>query len=61
MKLCLNQEIAAGLLFILLNDESSVIRQHAMGFAKAFESVLLTHDYENKVTKCFEDNSKITS
>ena len=42
LKLMVSQEIAAGLLLVLLNDENSLIRQHAIGFAQAYEQALQT-------------------
>ena len=58
LKICLQQELAAGLIFMMLNDDSSVIRQHAIGFAKTFEQVLQSSDYDENVIKCFETTNQ---
>ena len=46
MKLCVKQEIAVGLILSLLNDENSVIRQHAISLAEAYGQALASQGFE---------------
>ena len=61
MKLCLNQEIATGLILMLLNDENSVIRQHAIRFAQAYDQALQSDQSDEHLITCFSANKKIVS
>lgn len=56
MKLCLNQEIATGLILILLNDENSVIRQHAIKFAQIYEKAIQGAGSDEHLITCFSAN-----
>ena len=53
MKLCVKQEIVVGLILSLLNDENSVIRQHAISLAEAYGQALASQGFEENVVQCF--------
>jgi len=61
LKLCLNQEIATGLILILLNDENSVLRQHAIKFAQTYEKAIQAAGSDEHLITCFSANQKIVS
>lgn len=61
LKMALNMEVAVGLILILLDDTSSVIRQHGMNFAAAYDVALASTDFDGLTVTCFDKNKKIVS
>ena len=61
LEACLSQEIASGLILMLLNDESSVIRHHAISFTQAYDTALQNPKSDSNSIICFSANKKIVS
>lgn len=54
-------EVAVGLILILLDDTSSLIRHHGMNLAAAYDAALTASDFDALTVTCFDQNKKIVS
>ena len=58
--LAVNHEIAIGLVLILMNDDTTLIRQHGFNLAKCYQEVV-GHVQEDEYVTLFKNNPKPTS
>ena len=57
----IDSETAIGVILILLNDESSILRHHALTFAQAYEQAVQSASFEASMVRCFVNDHKIMS
>ena len=61
LRFTIDQETALCLILALLNDENSLLRQHALSFAQAYAQALESGTFDEDQVRCFSTNAKITS
>jgi len=52
----IDQETAVGVILILLNDNNSILRKHAMTFAQVYEQAVQSATFDASLIRCFAND-----